>query len=136
MIIPGLLFGACIGMASSSQLFSQRRNSQYSSRRNSRVSGSVMSGTAPRRSLVATAPSGANKPDNTNSLVTADNERTLNKSKTDLGLALPDDELVFIIEVKQTLFSRLVLVFSFFSVQFFQSLFTTLFNSMCHEPRE
>ena len=95
-----------------------------------------MSGTAPRRSLVATAPSGANKPDNTNSLVTADNERTLNKSKTDLGLALPDDELVFIIEVKQTLFSRLVLVFSFFSVQFFQSLFTTLFNSMCHEPRE
>ena len=112
-------------MASSSQLFSQRRNSQYSSRRNSRVSGSVMSGTAPRRSLVATAPSGANKPDNTNSLITADNERTLNKSKTDLGLALPDDELVFIIEVKQTLFSRLLLVFSFFSVQFFQSLFTT-----------
>ena len=131
MIIPGLLFGACIGMASSSQLFSQHRNSQYSSRRNSRVSSSVMSGTAPRRSLVATAPSGANKPDNTNSLITADNERTLNKSKTDLGLALPDDELVFIIEVKQTSSSRLVVVLSFVKVYIQPFTYST-----CREPGE
>lgn len=80
-------------MSSSSQLYTRRRDSQLS-RRSSRVS--TMMGDTQKRSLVVTAPAGANKPDNPGT----DKEQMLSKSKTELGLALSEiDEPIFIIEV-------------------------------------